>query len=97
MDFTSGEDLLVIDLASFGIDVEALGIASSRLVSADSFVFGAGAVALDANDHFIYDSAQGILYFDADGNGSGEAIKLAEVKTDTGSDSLDSSDIFVGI
>ena len=97
MDFTSGEDLLVIDLASFGIDVEALGIASSGLVSADSFVFGAGAVALDANDHFIYDSAQGILYFDADGNGSGEAIKLAEVKTDTGSDSLDSSDIFVGI
>ena len=96
-DFTSGEDLLVIDLASFGIDVEALGILSSGLVSADSFVFGAGAVALDNNDHFIYDSAQGILYFDEDGSGDAEMIELARVKTDDGSDSLDAGDIFVGI
>ncbi|MDG1255429.1 MAG: S8 family serine peptidase [Glaciecola sp.] len=97
MDFMSGEDLLVIDLSSFGIDVEALGILSSGLVSQESFVFGAGATALDANDHFIYDSAQGILYFDADGNGEGEAIELAHVKIDSDSDSLNANDIFVGI
>ena len=96
-DFTSGEDLLVIDLASFGIDAEALGILSSGLVSTESFVFGAGAVALDNNDHFIYDSAQGILYFDEDGSGDAEMIELARVKTDDGSDALNASDIFVGI
>jgi len=96
-DFTSGEDLLVVDLASFGIDIEALGILSSGLVSADSFVFGAGAVALDNNDHFIYDSAQGILYFDEDGSGDAEMIELARVQINDGSDSLDAGDIFVGI
>ncbi|MCP3429680.1 putative Ig domain-containing protein [Alteromonas sp. LMIT007] len=96
-DFTAGEDLLVVDLASFGIDAEALGILSSGLVSADSFVFGAGAVALDNNDHFIYDSAQGILYFDEDGSGDAEMIELARVQTNDGSDSLDAGDIFVGI
>jgi Ca2+-binding RTX toxin-like protein len=96
-DFTAGEDLLIIDLASFGIDAEALGILSSGLVSADSFVFGAGAVALDNNDHFIYDSAQGILYFDEDGSGEAEMIELARVKTDDGSDALGAGDIFVGI
>jgi Ca2+-binding RTX toxin-like protein/subtilisin-like proprotein convertase family protein len=96
-DFTSGEDLLVIDLASFGIDAEALGILSSGLVSTESFVFGAGAVALDNNDHFIYDSAQGILYFDEDGSGDAGMIELARVNTDDGSDALNASDIFVGI
>ena len=96
-DFTSGEDLLVIDLASFGIDAEALGILGSGLVSQDSFVFGAGATALDSNDHFIYDSATGILYFDEDGSGDAEMIELARVVTDESSDSLNASDIFVGI
>ena len=96
-DFTSGEDLLVIDLASFGIDAEALGILGSGLVSQDSFVFGAGATALDSNDHFIYDSATGILYFDEDGNGNAEMVELARVKVDEGSDALNANDIFVGI
>ena len=66
-------------------------------MSADSFVFGAGAVALDNNDHFIYDSAQGILYFDEDGSGEAEMIELARVKIDDGSDALGAGDIFVGI
>ncbi len=96
-DFTSGEDLLVIDLASFGIDAEVLGILGSGLVSADSFVFGAGATALDNNDHFIYDSAQGILYFDIDGSGEAEMIELAKVKVDEQSAQLNADDIFVGI
>ncbi|MGB0322824.1 MAG: S8 family serine peptidase [Luminiphilus sp.] len=96
-DFQAGSDLLVIDLASFGLSPEALGLLSSGLVSADSFVMGAGAVALDANDFFIYDTATGILKFDADGNGEGEAIEIGKIQLDEDSGPLTSGDVFVAI
>ena len=96
-DFMAGEDLLVIDLASFGVSAEALGLLSSGLVSADSFVVGAGADALDSNDHFLFDTAQGLLMFDADGSGEGAAISIARILLDPDSDSLTAGDVFVGI
>ena len=96
-DFMEGEDLLVIDLASFGVSAEALGLLSSGLVSADSFVVGAGADALDSNDHFLFDTAQGLLMFDADGSGEGAAINIARILLDPDSDSLTAGDVFVGI
>ncbi|MDG0978452.1 MAG: S8 family serine peptidase [Halieaceae bacterium] len=96
-DFQAGSDLLVIDLASFGLSPEALGLLSSGLVSADSFVSGAGAVALDADDYFIYDTATGILKFDADGNGEGEAIEIGKIQLDEDSGPLTSGDVFVAI
>ena len=37
------------------------------------------------------------LYFDEDGSGDAEMIELARVVTDESSDSLNASDIFVGI
>jgi Ca2+-binding RTX toxin-like protein/subtilisin family serine protease len=58
-DFASGEDLLIIDLGSFDVDVEALGLAGSGLASEASFVARAGAQPLDLDDHFIFDTAQG--------------------------------------
>ena len=96
-DFMAGEDLLVIDLASFGVSAEALGLLSSGLVSADSFVVGAGADALDSNDHFLFDTAQGLLMFDADGSGEGAAISIARLQLDPDSDPLTAGDVFVGI
>jgi Ca2+-binding RTX toxin-like protein/subtilisin-like proprotein convertase family protein len=69
-DFKSGEDLLMIDLASFGINPATLGITSSGIVSLDSLVQGAGARALDANDYFIFDTVQQVLYIDPDGSGA---------------------------
>jgi len=96
-DFMSGEDLIVIDLASFGIDAAALGLLSSGLVSEGAFVKGAGAVALDPNDHFIYDTATGILKFDADGSGSGAAVDLVKIYEDPNSTGLTFGDVFVGI
>jgi len=76
-DFKSGEDLLMLDLASFGIDPVALGISSSGMVSADTFVQGAGARALDPNDYFVFDTAQQTLYIDPDG--SGQQVPLVGV------------------
>ena len=73
-DFKSGEDLLMLDLASFGINPEALGIISSGMVAPDTFVQGAGARALDPNDYFIFDSARQILYVDTDGSGPQPAL-----------------------
>jgi Ca2+-binding RTX toxin-like protein len=96
-DFTSGEDLLVVDLASFGISAEELGLASSGLVDDASFVSGAGASALDNNDHFIFDTAQGLLLFDSDGSGDSEALTIARIQMDPESDPLSSGDVFVGI
>ena len=96
-DFFSGEDLLIVDLNSFGVDPAVLGILSSGLVSDTSFIAGAGAVAVDANDHFIFDTAQGLLKFDSDGNGSAAAVDVAHISYDDESVVLRASDVFVGI
>jgi len=96
-DFHAGEDLAVIDLLSFDTSPEMLGLLSSGLVSADSFVSGAGATAMDPNDHFLHDTAQGLLKFDIDGSGNGVAITIAKIQLDDESEELSAGDVFVGI
>ena len=96
-DFTPGEDLIVLDLASFGVSAEDLGLLSSGLVSADAFVTGAGARPLDLNDHFIFDTAQGLFQFDIDGSGDDEAVAVANIDFESEELSLSSGDVFVGI
>ena len=39
--------------------------------------FRAGAVALDANDHIVYNQANGVLAYDVNGNGAGGATAFA--------------------
>ena len=68
-DFASGQDLLVIDLASFGISTANLNLQSSGTLNAASFVKGPGVRALDTNDYFLLDTAQSLLKFDQDGSG----------------------------
>ncbi|NIX76848.1 calcium-binding protein [Microvirga terricola] len=41
--------------------------------------FWIGAKAHDADDRIIYDNKKGILYYDADGNGAGQAIAFATI------------------
>jgi len=43
----------------------------------NDFVSGAGATAHDKTDHFLYDSATGNLYYDADGSAKGAAVLFA--------------------
>jgi Ca2+-binding RTX toxin-like protein len=76
-DFKTGEDLLMIDLASFGIDPISSGITSSGVLNSNSFVSGAGARALDANDYIIFDTATQLLSFDPDGSGSLNSLPIA--------------------
>lgn len=77
-DFKSGVDLMVVDLVSFGIDPVALGLVSSGTVSSSAFVKGVGVRPLDPNDHYLLDTAQGMLRFDPDGNGPQAAVDLVK-------------------
>jgi Ca2+-binding RTX toxin-like protein len=65
---------------------------STGTLSDDFFVSGDGAVALDANDHVIYDSSTGALYYDPDGSGSAAMVQFATL---TGAPALSASDILV--
>ena len=72
-DFTSGTDKLQFSKAIFtGLSAAALGDLSSN-----AFWSGAGVTtAHDADDRFIYNTTDGYLYYDADGNASGSAAVL---------------------
>ena len=44
-----------------------------------AFVANAGGTAANASQHIILDTTTGDLYYDADGNGSGAAVKFAHL------------------
>ncbi|TAJ94598.1 MAG: calcium-binding protein [Gammaproteobacteria bacterium] len=66
---------------------------TAGVLAAGSFVSGVGPVAADGNDHILYDTGTGALYYDADGNGAGAAIQFA-VLTDS-PEGLAASDFMV--
>jgi serralysin len=65
--FTSGQDRIALASAGF---------AQTATIA---FVSGAGAVANSANSTFLYDPTTGMISYDADGNGAGAAVQLAQV------------------
>ena len=73
-DFNAAADQFMIDNAVF-----------SRLANGalNPAMFVTAAAARDANDYIVYDKARGILSYDADGSGSGTAIKFATVAANT--------------
>lgn len=84
-DFDSSEgDFLVISASGFGVDID-----EGALTGTGNFV--AGAAALDADDYFVFNAATGNLSFDADGNGAGAAVLIANFGTAT----LTADDIFI--
>jgi Ca2+-binding RTX toxin-like protein len=68
--FSAADDTIVLDRTIFA------GIATGNLAAAGFF---AGAAAHDASDRIIYNSANGNIYYDADGNGGGAQVLFAHV------------------
>jgi Ca2+-binding RTX toxin-like protein len=76
-DFEPGVDLVMVDLASFGIDPVALKLGSSGALGGDSFVRGVGVRALDPDDYFLFDTASQALLLDRDGSGAQTPVQVA--------------------
>jgi len=74
----------------------ALGTVNSTLI-ADAFWQGAGVVkGHDASDRIVYNTTTGVLFYDADGSGSGAAVQLAQLGTTASHPaSLTATDFFV--
>ena len=70
LDFAAGADDVVLDNDVF----TKLGAGA---LAAGNFVSGSGAVAADADDYVLYDTDDGFLYYDADGNGGDAAVHFA--------------------
>jgi Ca2+-binding RTX toxin-like protein len=70
-DFDVAQDVFNLDVDVF----RKLGDANTTL-AANRFALGAPA---DANDRLIYDTATGVLSYDADGNGAGAAVQIAQL------------------
>jgi Ca2+-binding RTX toxin-like protein len=64
-----GADLILLEDKIFTAVGAALGAGEVRN----------GAAAADANDYIIYNPANGVLYYDADGNGSIQQVRFAKV------------------
>ncbi len=87
-DFNVTDDTIRLENAIFS------QFAATGAIGADTFVSGAGAVALDGNDYLIYDTANGTLYYDADGTGAGAGAQIAFASL-TGIPALTSGDFVI--
>lgn len=76
-DFRSGTDVIRLSLRDFS------GIGHTGALAEGEFYAAAGATsAHDASDHIIYNTATGVLYYDADGKGGVGAIAFAQIGVD---------------
>ena len=74
-DFQSGRDRIVIKQEGFKTRLRAGRLSQTR--------FRLGTRALSSQDRFIYDRSSGQLYFDADGTGKKNKVKLASLPANT--------------
>jgi len=73
LDFAVGVDRIALDDAIFS--------AFAGQASVGAAAFHIGSAAHDADDRIVYDSANGSLYYDADGMGGGAAKAFAMLST----------------
>ncbi|MDO7834268.1 calcium-binding protein [Sphingobium sp. HBC34] len=71
-DFSATDDHISLFRSAFG----ALGGENGSLAFG---AFQTGAVALEADDRILFDSASGNIFYDADGSGAGAAVLFAQV------------------
>ncbi len=76
-DFSHAQgDKIALSMADF------TGFTHTGTISADQFYAAAGATAAhDANDRIIYNTTDGALYYDADGQGGAAAVQIATIQS----------------
>jgi serralysin len=85
-DFLPADDALQLENGVF------LKLTTTGPLNASFFRASSTGTAADSNDHVVYETDTGKLFYDADGSGAGAALLLATL---TGAPSLTSADIFV--
>lgn len=72
-DFNVVDDTIKLDKKVFSVFTNPLPspIAPGQFIT--------GTQALDANDFIVYDKTTGVVFYDADGNGTGEAVQFISV------------------
>jgi Ca2+-binding RTX toxin-like protein len=95
-DFSVADDSLWFDRAVFGLTgtgpVTSISGFDIQAIDASEFQTGETATAGTADVRLIYETDTGILWYDADGNLSGKAVKLAQLGASVG---LTAADVFV--
>jgi VCBS repeat-containing protein len=78
-DLVTGTDKIVLSAKVF---TKFTGSTAGTAITAGNLVIGAGATAkaADSNDYLIYDTGTDVLYYDADGNGSGALVAFVKVE-----------------
>lgn len=87
-DFISGVDRIVLDAHA----MSALGASGSFTAADARFWSSTAGAAHDADDRVIYNTATGDLWYDADGNGTNAALRIATLE---GTPFLAASDVSV--
>ncbi len=85
LDFNTADDQFELDTAIFS----AL---SPGTLATSAFVANTTGQAQDASDRIIYNTTDGSLFYDADGNGAGTALQFASLSAGL---SLSNSDFFI--
>jgi Ca2+-binding RTX toxin-like protein len=85
-DFSAAADTIELENAIF-TKLTATGVLANG-----NFRANTSGVAVDANDHIVYETDTGKLFYDADGNGAGAAIQFAVL---TGNPAITAADFVV--
>jgi Ca2+-binding RTX toxin-like protein len=85
-DFSAAADTIELENAVF------TKLAATGALANGYFRANATGTAQDANDHIVYETDTGKLFYDADGNGAGAAIQFAEL---TGNPAITAADFVV--
>jgi serralysin len=74
-DFIIGQDIIQLNKHIF------TSLASLDALSTDNFRSSSNGLALDSDDYILYNTFTGALFYDADGNGAGDAVQFATLTT----------------
>lgn len=86
-DFTAGQDVIRLESAAFTAILQGNGALLGGYFKAN-----AAGVATDANDRILYDTTDGRLFYDSNGDGAGNRVQLAVLN---GTPAIDAGDFIV--